>query len=230
MEKNKLLFAIAGAACAWFLSGCNGGVNLSVPPAPTAEDSGYSSEDPANPNDPNTNPSPTPTPGPTGRNRIFVSTAMVTGINTKKSGQYFDSICTSEAKKAKLTGTFAALVNTNKGTFGSGHKVKGAIYQKAYGIETMVADSYASLVAGKNDDSIFATADQRPIDNSYKNYAWTGQNNFAQPPNSDLNCGDWSIDQGYGIVGQVGARGSDALAIKTQPCNVIAHLYCIETN
>lgn len=227
MKSFNLFGFFAAVSFITTLSGCNGGMNLTVPSTPTAEGNPVI-VDPNNPPTDST-PTPTPNPGTSGKNRIFVSAALVTGINGK-DGKYFDSICTKEAKSAKIIGNFAALVNTNLGTFGSTHKVNGTIYQKIAGIETRVADSFEHLIAGKNDDSIIATARQGTLDNSYKNYVWTGQNNFNQPPNADLNCNNWTTDHGYGIVGQAGARGSDALAIQTQTCNVTAHLYCIETN
>lgn len=216
---------IAGMLSFIFLTGCNAGVNLTVPSTPTAESSGLENGG----TDPVATPTPSATPPTTiGKNRIFVSTKLVTAINAQ-DGNYFNLVCAQEAKKAKLSGKFVALIANGHEPFTKNNTVSGYIYQKSSGAEVRVADDIHHLIAGKN-EAIDTNAFQQNVDNSYKNYAWTGQNNFNQPASPDLNCADWKTDQGYGIVGLVGARGSDALASRYQGCHITARLYCIEIN
>ncbi len=248
--KKQFLITFTAILASIILSGCNTGVNLSVPPAPEAEGSGLETEDPASTPTPTPAPTatpvptptptptpiPTPTPTPTpippppgGKNRIFVSNALVKPLNCN-SRKFYDQVCAREAKAAKVSGKFAALIATSDAPFAKKHAVNGLIYQKFLGVEMIVADDYESLVAGKN-DSIFTTANQLGLNPTIKNYVWTGQRDFHQSASQDENCKDWSSNKsGEGIVGLAGFTGSDAIATRLLGCNNFAHLYCIETN
>ena len=244
--KQNILYSIVTI---FLMSGCNDGMNLLIPagahvetspitadpgtPTPTPDPNATPTPDPsATPNPsgsptPAPSPTPNPTPGQSGKSRIFVSSAIIAINEDSNTQETFNSICAEEAKCAHLSGKFTALVANNSGIFGNQYSVAGSIYQKAYGAEVPVADSYEALISGKN-DAIYANAWQQEIDNSYKNFAWTGQKDFHHASNDDYSCKNWSTDDGYGVVGKIGAGGSDALSVQFQECAVTAHIYCIE--
>ena len=242
MKNYQLLFAVTGTFIALCLTGCNAGVNLSVPGAPVAEGNPITNGgqtatptpiDPSTTPTPNPSATPTPAPGATpspnaGKNRIFVSNALLS-IAESPTEKYFNYICNREARRANVSGNFAVLAATSDRKFTDKHKVNGSIYQKFLGVETIVAQNIHDLFAGKN-DSIFTTAAQFAINTTEENYVWTGQRNFEAPAAKQENCNNWSTKSGEAISGLVGAAGSDALAKAFQPCNTFAHIYCIETN
>ena len=221
MTKHQLSLNLICALFCMIITSCNGGVNLTIP-GTQVDSSGISTNDPgatptpSSPNDPGSNP----------KNRIFVSATMVRPINANSS-QYFDNVCAREARRANIKGTFVALTANSESAFSEQHSVRGYIYQKFLGVESIVADSFQSLITGRN-DSIYTFANQLAINTTVINNVWTGQRNFDYPADVKENCNNWSDDEGNAIVGRAGRTGSDALSIKFEECEEFAHLYCIE--
>lgn len=232
MKNYRLLFVLAGMLSFIFLSGCNGGVNLTVPGAVSAESSGLenggSDPIPSPTPDPSATPSPTPnpSPNPAGKNRIFVLNATLKPINTQSAG-FFNYACYREARRSRLPGKYVALVATSEKAFTAKYRVTGKIYQKIYGVENRVAESIQDLFNGNN-EAITALAWQLPIDTTNNQFAWTGQRNLNLPANTTENCNDWTGNSGESVMGLIGARGSDATAFKMQSCNEFSHLYCVQ--
>jgi len=224
IKKRSLILACA------ILTSCNGGISLTVPGKPSVDTNPIVIPNPADPSPTPTatpDPSPTPSPAPSGKSRIFVSDTFFAIQDSKTPQAWYNEVCKKEAWKAKLPGKFVALIATSDAPFANKYSVPGTIYQKLEGDETPIADSFEDLISGKN-LAIVANAWQRDISNSYKDFAWTGQKDFHQASTPDYNCNDWSSNEGYGIVGKIGAAGSDALTSQFQECDILAHLYCIE--
>ncbi len=217
MTKHQLSLNLICALFCMIITGCNGGVNLTIP-GTQVESSPIVVTEP--------NPNPPTDPSQNLKNRIFVSATMVRPINANSS-QYFDNVCAREARRSNIKGTFVALTANSQSAFSEQHSVRGYIYQKFLGVESIVADSYQSLIAGRN-DSIYTFANQLAINTTVINHVWTGQRNFDFPADVKENCNNWSDDEGNAIVGRAGRTGSDALSIKFEECEEFAHLYCIE--
>lgn len=232
MKNYKFLFVLAGMLSFLFLTGCNAGVNLTVPGAVQVEDSPII-VDPADPTptpvpDPSATPapSPSPTPTPNEKNRIFVLNATLKPINTQSAG-FFNYACYREARRSRLPGKYVAVIATSDKAFTSKYKVSGVIYQKIYGVENRVADSIQDLFNGNN-EAITALAWQLPIDTTNDQFVWTGQRNLNLPANTAENCNDWTGNTGESVMGLIGAKGSDATARQLQSCNTFSHLYCVQ--
>lgn len=187
-------------------------------PSPTPESSPTPSPTP--------DPSPTPVPTPSSNSRVFVTKAIM-AVNKPNSRAKFEQICKNEAKAAKINGKFTALVGMTTGAFGEQYKVDGKIYQVENGKEIPVADSFEDLINGKN-NAIFTAACGRRLDGTYYNLVWTGNNDFHKASRDDMNCKNWGSANAHGIVGWMGATGSDALSLRYLDCYAKARVYCIE--
>lgn len=251
--KQKLLIVWMSVVTPMMLSACNGGITLSVPGSPGVESSPIDSQLPdttpdqenTDPNsdptpsptpsptpDPNSDPSPSPSPTPTpnpdpnAKSRVFVSKAVIR-IAKANTRALFDSVCKRESKKAKLPGKYTALVGMTTGKFSDQFKVEGRIYQVEKGKEIPVAESFQDLIDGKN-NAIFVAACGVRLDDSTNWAVWTGNTDFNKPSREDLNCKNWGNQIANGVVGWLGATGSNALAMEYRDCYEYAHVYCIE--
>ena len=232
----------SGLFYVFFLVGCNGGINLPVGTgqaggAPITADPGDNSNTDGTPSptpDPGSSPAPSPsaTPQPTStpipglKSQIFVSKALV-AVNKVNSRAEFEKVCQSEAKGAKLSGKFTALVGITDAKFTDIYQVPGAIYQKVGNDEVPVANNFEGLISGHN-NAIFAAACGRRIDQNYYNLVWTGALDFHEESRSDLNCKNWGSKSGKGVVGWMGATGPEALSLKYLGCGSHARVYCIQ--
>jgi hypothetical protein len=227
------------------LSACNGGINLAVKqqrngtesspilieeptttptPVPTPDPS--SSPAPNPDPTPSPSPSPSPSPNPHPKSRIFVSKAVIK-VSNGNTRALFEAVCKREAKKAKISGNFTALVGMTTGKFSDQYPVVGPIYQVERGVEIPVAESFQDLIDGKN-NAIFTAACGGRLDETYYNLVWTGNNDFNKPSRNDMNCKNWSSANEHGVVGWMGATGSDALSLRYLDCSAKARVYCIE--
>ncbi len=227
-----------------FLFGCNGGLNLTVgksgaggaPITAGPENPDYPTPTPTATPDPSVTPSPTPnptpepTPNPTPiqglKSQIFVSKALVS-VSKPNSRVVFEQICQKEAKQAKLSGKFTALVGLTDTKFTDMYHVPGTIYQKLGNEEIAVADSFEGLINGHN-NAIYAAACGKRIDQSLFSLVWTGNLDFHQASRPDYNCNNWGTKNGKAIVGWMGATGEQALSLKYWGCGYHARVYCIE--
>ncbi len=242
--KNQNLSVLLSTISALMLTACNGGINLAVPvnstsavesspieaeeptPTPIPSPTPDPTPDPTPSPTPVPTPDPVPTPNPNAKSRVFVSKAVIK-VAKANTRAVFESVCKREAKKAKLSGKYTALVGMTTGKFSDQYKVDGRIYQVEKGVEIPVADSFQDLIDGKN-NAIFVAACGARLDDTMNWAVWTGNTNFNQPSREDLNCKNWGNKMANGVVGWLGATGSNALAMEYRDCYEYAHVYCIE--
>ena len=159
--------------------------------------------------------------GRTGPRRIFVTSSTYNGTVGGIEGA--NVRCMQRAEEAKLDGRFIAWLSTQSNPILPRITSEGP--WTLVDEETVVFATKQAIAEGP---AVVIDRDENGTKVENPDEVWTGTNANGTPALDLVNCGQWTQNQGNGLVGSTGRRNNEWTQMTNRNCNNVARLYCIE--